>query len=264
MSESATLSTLSAQIREKNGGVRIILNIHDNSLFSCANADVFSKLSDSYEIQYVHTPENNTLREIYNNAIENLNQEDILLLLDDDTTLPTNYISSLLCDANVYKNVMVFSPKVIVNEKIYSPYKTYSFFSRPLNDISPGKIRSRRHAFINSGLAIRGKFFISSNFRYPEQVDFYGTDTVFSHFFNSHEKTYVLMNLTIFHDVNNHPENKCAKSYANALSKVIRFWLGYLHGISKVMYILYITFYMLKMTVKFRNMIFIKTLMDLK
>lgn len=263
MTESMTLLSLNNQSITKCGDVDIILNIQDNSIETRMDTNLISKLNIEYNVRFVHTPENNSLREIYNKAIDDLKSEDVLLLLDDDTTLPSNYISSLLSYVNNYKENVLFVPKVMVSDKIYSPYVAHSFVSKAIKDIFPGKIKSKNHAFINSGLAIRGKFFIETNFRYPKEVEFYGTDTVFSHAFRKNEVTYILMNLTIVHDVNNHPSNNDANNYANALMKVITFWLGQLHGFSKGIYILYMFFYMLKMTVKFRDVVFLKKFMGL-
>lgn len=264
MVNSATLSSLKKQKNTAIDNTTIILNIHDNSKNSCFDAEVISCLKKCYEVTYVHTPGNTTLRDIYNARIKELQHDDVLLLLDDDTDLPLNYIQVLQANIVEYKNVSLFSPKVMVNGKLYSPYKSYSFISRPLNCIKPGVVEPSNHAFINSGLAICGRFFIESGFRYPEKVDFYGTDTIFSHFFRKRESAYVLMDITIEHDVNNHPGNNNAENYANALSKVMRFWLSQLTGLKKIVYLLYMFLYVLKMTIKFRSFIFIKMYMGLK
>lgn len=265
MIDSITLSTLCQQnIMDNSDKSYIVLNIHDNSEQSCIDTKVISRLQDNYEVRYIHTPENKTLRDIYNDCIGKLQQDDIILLLDDDTDLPSNYITELLYYTTINHDSVLFAPKVIVSGKLYSPYKSYSFISSALKDVKSGEISARNHAFINSGLAIRGRFFIESGFRYPKEVEFYGTDTVFSHAYREYKSTYILMDLIISHDVNNHPDNSNAYNYAGALMKVMKFWLGQLHGFSKIAYLIYMFIYMLKMTIKFRNLIFIKMFMRLK
>lgn len=265
MLDSFTLSSLCEQSVKKGGLHKIILNIHDNSPYSCRDLEVLAKLEKFYEVRYVHTPENKTLRDIYNLAIRALQPTDALLLLDDDTALPENYLEVAI--KNIAKNpdINVFAPKVMVHGNLYSPYKSYLFISRPLTDITAdAKRSSRHHAFINSGLIIVGRFFINSGFRYPKEVEFYGTDTVFSHEFRKYESEYMLMDLTINHDVNNHPENSSAENYAGALLKVMKFWWGQLHGVSKFGYSLYMFLYVLKISIKFRSLIFIKMIIGLK
>ncbi|EFD5163162.1 glycosyltransferase [Escherichia coli] len=264
MVNSSTLSSLCAQSNKCVYGQSIILNIHDNTKLPCFDNSVIEKLQKKYKVIYEHTPENRTLRDIYNNRIDNLNADDILLLLDDDSSLPENFIDTLYSDAQKYNSVNLFAPRVIVNDKLYSPYKSYSFISKPLFDLQQGMIPCSNHAFINSGLAIRGRFFIDSGFRYPPSVEFYGTDTVFSHIYRQRQSVYLLMNLDIRHNVNNHPENFDTKRYAGALSKVMQFWYANLHGLSKVVYFLYMLIYMIKLTVKSRSLIFFKMFMGLK
>lgn len=264
MTESQTLISLVQQSVRLSEDIELKLNIHDNSRVSRLDNQIISSLNDFYDVNYKHTPENKTLREIYNDCIVKLDGHDILLLLDDDTTLPPNYIEELLRYVKNYPDCLLFAPKVIVRGELYSPYKSVSFISRPLGNIKSGKIESFNHSFINSGLAIRGKFFIESRFSYPKGVDFYGTDTVFSHAFRNFSPTYVLMNLQLNHDVNNHPGNRDAYSYASALSKVMKFWLGQLNGVAKIAYVVFMIFYLAKMTIKFRSCAFIKMLIGLK
>ncbi|MCQ8931893.1 glycosyltransferase [Escherichia albertii] len=264
MVNSLTLTSLCSQNNKSSYGQSIILNIHDNSKLSCFDSSVIDKLQEKYKVNYEHTPDNRTLRDIYNNCIDNLNVDDILLLLDDDSWLPENFIDTMYSDIKKYDSVNLFAPRVIVNDKLYSPYKTHSFISRPLFDLQHGIIPCSNHAFINSGLAIRGRFFIETGFRYPPSVEFYGTDTVFSHIYRQRQSVYLLMDLVIKHNVNNHPENCDTKCYAGALSKVMQFWYANLHGLSKIAYFVYMLIYVIKLTLKSRSSIFFKMFMGLK
>ncbi|WP_368221030.1 hypothetical protein [Aeromonas sp. R3-1] len=261
MRDSLTLQTLLSQrMPIYNEHLNFTLYIDDNSPESKLDEVFLECLRKKYSVSYVHDPTNRTLREIYNERISNLNEEEFLLLLDDDTCLPKAYLADFLRAYGDCKEINLFLPQVQAGGGLYSPYYSYVFFSRKLKKVKVGINSSKHIAAINSGMIIRGAFFIKSGFRYPDIVDFYGTDTVFSHEFSKYENSYFLLDSVLVHDISNHPSNNSVGQYSSILYKVNVFWFRFLkeRPLLLFLYAIYMFFYSVKMAMKFKNFIFIK------
>lgn len=263
LSDSATLLSLANQkITHK---INISLVIYDNSARSNFEKVFIEKLTQHFDLVYKHTPQNLSLREIYNGEIKEMNSDDILVILDDDTSLPDNYLDMVAQSIIENPSISLFVPKIFVHGSLYSPHKSFVFLNRKIKKITNGAIYTRNMSAINSGMVIRGAFFKSSGFLYPNFVDFYGTDKVFFDAYASNQRYFYVMNICVDHDVSNHPSNRDINNYASVINKVNVFWLKYLDKKRLLLnaYKLFMLFYALKLSLKNKKIIFLKNAFNL-
>lgn len=263
--ESATLVSLSKQIITFDHAYKVKLVLYDNSPVSCSSIKDFSSFEAFSEIEINHSPENLPLSVIYNTVISHSSKINTdFLWLDDDTLLPTNYISEVTDKIKSFSDIDLFVPVVQVNNKNYSPYKSYLFFSRPINKLKLGINSSRFIGAINSGMVIRGDFFRKTKFRYPADIYFYGTDKVFMDEYSKYRCRFYILNSTLSHDVTVHPDNKDIGSYIAAMKKVDSFWKVYYkkNKLILIFYKVYFLFFVLKSSIRNRSCVFFKLLSD--
>ena len=114
---------------------------------------------------YKSMDENKGLSKAYNAALDILaDNEGILVWLDDDTAVDTNYFHALINSANEMANFDIFLPIVKDETGILSPCIIKKFQTiriKELNGVLPAEISA-----INSGMAIRLSVF--KEYRYNE------------------------------------------------------------------------------------------------
>lgn len=263
LSCSSTLMSLIKQGKDEEISGELI--IYDNSPLTMYEPGIIEKLEHMFSITYNHTPKNLTLREIYNFEIETIELDDYILFLDDDTNLPVNYLSDALKFINTKPHIYLFTPLIYTRDKLYSPHKSYSFISKPLKEIVCGICSTKNYSAINSGMIVKGEYFIKSGFRYPSFVDFYGTDKVFFDYYSSLHNEFYIMDLHVEHDVSNHPQNSSNEEYVKVLNKVNMFWIRYLARQKKsvFLYRVFMLLYALKISVEKRDFIFLNQALTL-
>ena len=263
MKNSPTLLSLVKQKTPSFSPAELI--IYDNSFVSVHDYKVINDLKDEFVVYYKHTPQNLTLREIYNLEIKKIRVNDYILLLDDDTDLPANYLMTSYSYINRYPEVNLFSPLIYVHDKLYSPHRSYSYVNMPLTNVVVGVVSTKNRSVINSGIIVAGRYFIKSGFLYPDFVDFYGTDRVFFDHYASLNEDYCIMNVRVQHDVSNHPQNSSIEDYSRVLNRVNVFWIKYLSHQNKsaFLYKLFMLLYALKISLQRRNVIFLKSAIKL-
>lgn len=221
-SESCSLvSLLKQNFLNSHFQIEPILYVFDNSKIVKVTNDEISKLNEKYLVNFLHDSRNRPLSEIYSLVFKSANNGEYILLLDDDTNLPSDFILNFgFQSLNLSESDIVFAPKVIVSSKVISPYRSYFVFSRPVN-VSTVGINGRLSA-INSGVIIR-KSDKLDNFVYPKYSTFYGTDTVLFDYFNDRGYKIFVLDVLIEHDLSFHPSSD-KDVYLNSLSKVVAFW----------------------------------------
>lgn len=258
LEDSETLVSLNEQL--EGGYISAELIIYDNSSISMYDQKIVTSLQKKYKVCYKHTPQNLTLREIYNQAICSLDSNEYLMFLDDDTRLPKDFFYHAEQNIKNYSAIDLFVPKIFVKGSLYSPHRCYSFIDKKLNKLNSGKNVTRNISAINSGMIIKSSYFKSTNFIYPDFVDYYGTDRVFFDNYAMQREEFCIMDVCVHHDVSNHPGNDNTDEYLKILKKVNDFWLKYLtfQGKSTLPYKIFMLFYLVKMAMKKRNLAFIR------
>ncbi|UAL42639.1 hypothetical protein K8B83_17685 [Shewanella inventionis] len=252
LNESKTLVTLTSQVQavlEKKHQ----LNIYDNSKLPCLNSSDLKLLESNYYVNYKHNKNNLPLSTIYKEQFDLLSSDEYLLLLDDDSKLPDDYISNFISTRKTLSSLsgIVFVPKVITHSSLISPYKSFFVFSKPYN--SNGF--SEKVFAMNSGIFIP-KFNDLNLFVYPEYAKFYGTDTVLFEFLHFRKVKIYVLDSYIQHDLSFHPDNDKVQ-YLSSLVKVICFWREhYSFGlISQFFFKVYLFMLSIKLSIKYKTLI---------
>lgn len=263
LENSKTLRSILSQVGCDDKSIEI--TIYDNSSISMFDFSFVDKLKHQFIVKYYHTPENLTLREIYNKEIDILDKADFLILLDDDTSLPNNYFLKMLVAQECHPQIELFVPNIVVKDQIYSPYISYYFVSKPIKNSLKGLCKTKNMSAINSGMMISGAFFNNTGFRYPGYVDFYGTDIVFFDALSSSRDYFCVVDVQVEHEVSNHPSNLDVYNYAGILNKVNFFWIKHLRKkwMLLIAYRIFMILYALKLSIKTKNVIFLKNVIKL-
>jgi GT2 family glycosyltransferase len=175
--------------------------------------EVFGTRNEEYI--YIHTPENLGLSVIYNNVInEHLSDDEFLLILDQDSNLPTNFISGFYQSLSNDPSVDLFLPLIKSKNRVVSPLNYFYGWGKYWKTWNFGLYKSKNISAINSGMIISAKYLKGAFEGYDERILFYGTDTYFMISFAEKNKNFILMNSIIEHDLSffaASSEDKCIK-----------------------------------------------------
>lgn len=176
-------------------GLRIL--IWDNS----PSPDFDKTLLERASIQYVSTPENIGLSKIYNIVIADyLSENEYLLLLDQDSVLPSDFLSIASDAISDYPGVDLFLPMIKAGHNWVSPLSYFFGWGRYWKVPKHGLMKSSGISAINSGMIISSRYLLGK-INYDERVDFYGTDTQFMVDYCAVRPHLFVMSVKIEHDL---------------------------------------------------------------
>lgn len=163
--------------------------IHDNS--PSINDKSFKDLKN---LHYTYSPENKGLGYAYNKAAEYANRHHIpwLLFLDQDTSLPNNFLQNYIEAINSHPNISLFSSLVRITDKeILSPMRRWRKQDKPLTPDTIYPVNN--YMIINSSLCVHIDAFYRAN-GYKESVwlDFADTQFVRKLFHNKVDSFYLI------------------------------------------------------------------------
>lgn len=157
------ISLLTNYYNNKNDFNDFSLIIYDNGVFNQK-----SKIIIPFQCEYVHDPTNSGLAVAYNYALKNFKTENNswLFLLDQDSTLPIDFIYKLKLDLKIVQynsEVVAVVPKMHHGNYFFSPSKIiYGGTMRPI-DMTHSGIYKHNIFAIGSGSVIRLTFLKSIN-----------------------------------------------------------------------------------------------------
>lgn len=155
------------------------------SLFSKQNIEIliydnspqnFNSKYESEITHYIHDASNPGVSKAYNQSAKWAKEHGFshILVFDDDTLMPTNYINLLYQAIEKYPNIKTFVPILKYNsgQNIFSPTKnSYLNFNR--HCISPGLYSLKKYLPVNSGACIElNSFFSVDGYNESIQLDF--------------------------------------------------------------------------------------------
>jgi hypothetical protein len=177
-------------------GYRLI--IWDNSPDACeGGVRRMQEQLPLLSVQYIHTPENTFLSKIYNLWAAQIDRHSYLTLLDQDTSLPTEYFKELKL-AQLRLEPLIL-PKVICNGRLVSPGGRFLAHGRLLDSVPSGVVRSKNLLAINSGMSIMGE--VLHVIKYDERLRFYGTDTYFMKKYEKYFDHAFVLDTSILHSL---------------------------------------------------------------
>ena len=179
-------------------GVGFNLHLWDNSSAKMDENEQYLLEEKGTSLSYDHTPENKPLSFVYNRILSRLeNVSTNIILLDDDTRIPSNYIQTVSKLLKTEKDIKLFIPTIRHKELIVSPAIDFYLFSTYFKSQPFGKIGLKNLTAINSGMVIRSIYF--NSFRYNEQLNFYGTDNNFMLEYMKREKLVMMIPICLDH-----------------------------------------------------------------
>lgn len=151
---------------------------------------------------YISTPENLGLSTIYNRVIgQHLQVDEHLLLLDQDSELPTDFLEKAAAAIAVHPEVDLFLPMVRANSRWASPVTYLCGWGWQWRSGVVGCIPSKRVCAINSGMMISSAYLHGSFPGYDERLRFYGTDTQFMLDYMDCRSRLCVIDSVIMHDL---------------------------------------------------------------
>ena len=166
---------------------------------------------------YISTPGNLGLSMIYNQVIaQHLQPDEHLLLLDQDSELPTDFLEKAATAIDANPTVDLFLPMVRANNRWASPVTYLCGWGRQWRAGVVGCIPSTRVCAINSGMIISSAYLLGSFPGYDERLRFYGTDTQFMLDYMDRRSRLCVIDSVIMHDLSffSGPSAKRAEKFA--------------------------------------------------
>lgn len=159
LEESTTFQSLKKSLEELNLSLELL--VYDNSPVASMEKPEFT--IGGLHITYIHNSENPGLAVAYNAGLQIAidRKKNWMLLLDQDTEIPNDYIDEITTlKQDEFEKVVCVIPKVISSKtmKIISPSKIfYGGICRPIKNLSSGII-NKRITSVNSGTLLSVKF----------------------------------------------------------------------------------------------------------
>lgn len=209
--------------------IRLRVLIWDNSPEPCATPAELANLRKGsvVEVDYEHHPDNVPLSRIYNRVINSRLADDAyLLLLDQDTALPKNFLAVFRDELAKFPACDLFLPVVRTSDAIVSPARFFFGWGRHWREPMFGLIGARGHVAINSGMIISGRYARGDFVGYDERLLFYGTDSDFMLKFAKQRESFVVLPIVLNHDLSfnsANPEERLTKFRAMRLAISILF-----------------------------------------
>lgn len=214
-------------------------------------------LSDNINVFYEKDYNNSGISSAYNKAAEYAKSKDMewLLLLDQDSSIPYDFIEKLEDSINKYKNQVLFAPILKHNNLVLSPCKFEFMKGSAMKMVSPGITSLKDISIFNSGILVKTSSFLIVG-GYNEKVPLDFSDHSFVHRMKKNISEFVIMPIEINHQLS---------SFSNNYDVILRRFVQYCQGVlnyhqfeqnSKLL--LFWTFLRaLKLTIQFKDRIFL-------
>lgn len=256
--ESETINSL-ADLSTYLGDSKVV--IWDNSTDVQKPSNIQWAYDCFKHVEYIHKPENLPLSVVYNTVIKTHCNDgyDYLILLDQDSKLPTDFFIKLNEAVKAFNDVSLFLPIVISSNQIVSPADIFFFKGKYWKTKKLGLQKAKNKTAINSGMVISFKYLKNRFVGYDERLLFYGTDTYFMKMYAKDNESFCVFNSEVSHhlaysDFNNidgivkrHPEIVKSILFLNSDNPVI-----------KVLTLFYLFLFTIKQSFKYRDIRFLK------
>ncbi len=225
-------------------------------IFICDNSKLRQNIPPSdHRVQYIHRPDNPGVSTAYNlgaNWAKEL-QLKWIILLDDDTHLPPEFIETLCCQSDADW----LAPHVYDEVGLLSPFKVVHGRGKRLSSIPSDPVQSRSIIPINSGSCLKlNSFQRIGGFDEKLPLDF----SDFDYFLRAHHDQQMgrIYPLILKHSLSNNGFTSVEK----ALSRFVIYarsamYFGQKHGIKNAM-ILRVWLRSLSLSLRFKSFSFIK------
>lgn len=180
----------------------IILWDNSDVPLTSQKVDSYRKMLSGVNLSYIHRGRNVYLSEVYNNIIEYIDEDGLLLIFDHDSSIPISYFQELLEAINLYPEINLFLPRIYHKDFLFSPAKSFYFLGRHFHSLKAGVLSAKHLTAINSGMAIRCRYLKSEFPGYNTKIHFYGTDNDFMYKYSMTNRDAYVMDAIIQHHLN--------------------------------------------------------------
>ncbi len=237
------------------------LIIWDNSQKNMCDLQLPSKCT------YLFEGKNESLAKVYNKVSLNYkNEYSHLLILDDDSVLPSDFIDKVYKSVKSNLLIDLFVPKIFNNQRLVSPGKIDFIKGRLLNSVTCGINPTKDMTIISSGMCLSKRYISEHNFRiFDEKLNLYGIDTRFMKVFRKKTLNFYIFDIEIQHDTSLRTEVSVEK-LAFRYNNLLRSWLIVYSDtlFEKVSIRLYVLYHILKFTLIHRSLRLISLMSGLK
>ena len=141
--ESSTLSCISKIKDNPKFNIRILLWDNSPQPFSAQSMEQLQEMFPQNNCRYIYNNGNNlALSKIYNRTIEQANEEDVVVIMDDDSVFSQDLFFKATQAIEQNADVNLFLPIVKFNKSIVSPAYMRGFKGAFLKEVKPGKMQS--------------------------------------------------------------------------------------------------------------------------
>jgi rhamnosyltransferase len=166
LEDSNTFQTLSAL----NGFDKVTVVVYDNS-----PASNYNYSGSLFNISYIHDPSNSGISKAYNTSaqIALRQHKKWLLLLDQDSYLPPDFLEILVKNIVENPDEVIFAPILKQNGVILSPCKFTYMKGSAFNSVKPGKLLLKNVSILNSAMCVNlAKFIEVGGYNENIKLDF--------------------------------------------------------------------------------------------
>lgn len=203
LAQSSTIRSLTAFSNLLDGRCRLL--VWDNSPLSCEDGEVKQvSLSMPWaKVTYRHNHgENVPLSKLYNRSIQELCDDEIMVILDDDSKFDVTLFEIADHTIMQHPHTDLFLPIVRNGMDIVSPAVMVGFKGHYLKEVQPGPMSCRHMTGINSGMFIRARYLKHGYEGYDERIRFYFTDNDFMSRYTASHHDFVVLNYEMQHTLN--------------------------------------------------------------
>lgn len=185
---------------------------------------------------YYHNPRNPGLAAAYNYALRVAKEwkRSWILLLDQDSTLPEDYLERL--PLKVDSSVAAIVPRVISNRRIVSPVRVIAGVPFPSMPVRTGGIRSSPTLAINSGALLRVSF-LEAIGGFNEEFPLDSLDHWWSYELFSRGHSMLVLDCRIEHRLSvSEPEHLTVERYTGIVESEVRLFRRYRALLSRILF----------------------------
>lgn len=204
------LVVLYKQTPEQSETVRSILDadctawdfqlvIWDNSPTQVSSAAIEAVRAKVPDLIYISRPSNEWLSRLYNEVVSMVSF-DYIMLLDQDTQLPSDYFNGVAESVAQYREQHLFLPQILNAGKLVSPGALVLFKGKHWDSPKTGLINSANTLAITSGMLISNAYLKKYHVKFDERLNLYGIDTKFMLEYAKNEQSLVVLPIQLKHD----------------------------------------------------------------
>ena len=176
--QSDTLKSL-AQCKLAKDYARILIRDNSPKAYGSEQRHTLEEMMDGFTFEYRHNGKNEFLSTLYNQTIQELQEDEYLILLDHDSKFDVDFLEETKKSIASHPEIDLFLPLIYCGEQLVSPSRMILFKGKYLNSEPAGVCPAHHAMAINSGMVISGRYLRNSFPGYDERFHFYCTDCDF-------------------------------------------------------------------------------------